>query len=213
MKRFTILFSTAAALAVLGAAVSITPAGAALPEMLPGSGFFSGSGKTATFETVTKKAIICKGYTLHNGEFTAVKTAKMNIDFEKCTALGFPANSLGDAAETILATGVELTLCYINSTTKVVGARMSFPTAVHIEIPALALLVRIIGATVGELSPNNTSTTAYKLRFTQTNGAQSQVCEGGARELLVAIDGAAGEGAGLATEAEILFGVAHELMA
>src|SRR6202020_1509877 len=120
-------------------AVAATAASAALPEFLDNV-----AGNTYTVKS-GKGSLKAGAFTIEaktdtgSGEVTGAKTITATVNFESATLLGLAANSLGDAAKTILvkATG---TLCYISKAEKTVGVLFTI-TPVHIEVPSVGELV------------------------------------------------------------------------
>jgi hypothetical protein len=216
MRGIKLVSAVVIALA-LAAAVSAT-AFAANPEFLPGTAGakFTGKGGKATLAIKGGSTITCQEWVIEkgNGELLGPKTGLAIIDFKGCTAFGLPANSLGDLKEIILA-HVETELCYINKSTKHVG--IIFTTLpVHIEIPAIGLLVSVTGSFIGLLEPVNIKQTVYTLNIAQTGGVQAiEKCEGGAaRTLSTSTDGGAITQSGIEAEkGTITFEAAEELMA
>jgi hypothetical protein len=126
------------------------------------------------------------------------------IHFEGCRALGiFPANSLGDPSEVILA-HLEVHNCMIK---KGEFGLLILPLALHIEIPSLGLLITILeeGLFIAKIEAETKLN--YKLTAKQTEGLQEiKKCEGGQEELLLAkVDNEPEEHAALETKTKLEF--------
>jgi hypothetical protein len=167
-------------------AVAATAASAANPEFLDNV-----SGNTFTAKSPEGKltagglTIICKKDTisLENGKVLTAKTIETTVDFEKCTIAGLAANSLSDAAETILvkATGE---LCYISKAEKHVGVLFTI-TPVHIEVPALSELLEVKGTVLGLLEKVNTLSSVTQPTVTINTATAKEHCEGSTAPVLL----------------------------
>jgi hypothetical protein len=179
--KLVLALSAVLAFTVLG--VASASAAETLWQWLPGAEktAFTGSTGEVIFETVAKASFKCKASTV-TGELTTEKTLGLFlVTLTGCKSFGFPANSLGDAAETILM-HVEVHNCTIKAGEA--GLLLKF-LPVHIEIPTLSLLLDLEGAFIAGLTPNNTLTKAYTLTIAEKGGKQSiEKCEGGVKQTL-----------------------------
>jgi hypothetical protein len=126
------------------------------------------------------------------------------IHFEGCKAEGlFPANSLGDASEVILA-HLEVHNCMIK---KAEFGLLILPLALHIEIPSLGLLITVleVGLFIAKIEAD--TKLIFLVLAKQKEGLQElKKCEGGEEELLLAkVDNEPEEHAGLETHATFEF--------
>ena len=156
-------------------AVAATAASAALPEFLDNV-----AGNTYTVKS-GKGSLKAGAFTIEaktdtgSGEVTGAKTITATVNFESATLLGLAANSLGDAAKTILvkATG---TLCYISKAEKTVGVLFTI-TPVHIEVPSVGELVEVSGTALGDVEKVNSLSTSNVVTLNEKTSKQK--CEGG----------------------------------
>jgi hypothetical protein len=140
----------------IAAITSIAATTASAQEgLLPIGSTFTASGGAGKLESLAGSQIVCKGFTLKGGEVTSDESGKIKeINFEKCTALGFPTNSLGDKAETILVDNASVLLCLIEPKTLVFGVLIKLASAVHLEVPLAGALLKIEGSIIGTITPN-----------------------------------------------------------
>ncbi len=189
MQRFKLVLAAVLAIAAITA---ITAATASAAEMgfLPTT-TFTGEGGAGKLLTLMGTEIACGANTLKEGSMTNDKEGKIgHIDFTKCKALKtFAANSLNDAAETVLVDNVTYNVCFINKSTLDIGVMLHIPSpGVHIEVTAAKTLFLITGWVLGLLTPDVTPTTAYELKFGQSTTTKDQEftkCEGGKTEVLL----------------------------
>jgi hypothetical protein len=183
--------------------------------ILPGKGntFTSTSGK-GTLETVGGSKIECASDSVE-GKLSSETAGEATIIFKGCKALGFAANSLGQAKEEI-KTEVALTLCYLNKAKAEVGILTELKKALHIEVPSLATLLSVTGSAVGKITPVNSEETTgpFELKFEQGKGKQTQTkCEGGSEESFkTAKNEGTAEQTGEATSEETTFKESTEVM-
>jgi len=153
MKRLRILGLSLLALFALGAIA----ANAALAEegvLEPQN--FSIKGGAQKLENLNKESITCtsvtgNGVPLPAGEKDRDTHSTGTLTFTGCTSGGFAANTLGDVAGTILSEVLYL-LCLLNSATLDWGVLIEpKPQPVHIEVPALKILILVKGAIIGDL--------------------------------------------------------------
>ncbi len=168
-----------AILAVLAFTAVMASTAAAKPEFLDNvkGNTFTGKGPAGALEVLGGGLKIACTKNALSGEITGNEEGIINkLDFEGCTALGFKANSLGDAEGTILADKIPFKLCYIKSTAPIeVGLYLEVKT-VHIEVPALVgTLINVEGTIIGKVE-KLTLETKNNVEFTQTAaGDQTQV--------------------------------------
>ncbi len=160
-----------ATMAVLALTATLASTAAAKPEFLDNvqGNTFTGKGGLSAIELLGGVVkIACTDSTL-SGEITGNEEGTIKgIDCRGATALGFKANSLGDAEGTILVDGIAFKLCYINEATKEVGIYLE-KINVHIEVPALVgTLINIVGSVIAKLHEVNRLTTTNILLFTQS---------------------------------------------
>jgi len=129
------------------------------------------------------------------------------IHFTGCKALGFAANSLGDATEIILV-HAELHNCVINAAKKEFGL-LILPLPVHIEVPKLATLILVLekSLAIAKIESEKESKVNFLITAKQTAGTQEpQLCENGkAENLLATVNGGEDKKAGLAAKYLIEF--------
>ena len=179
MRAFKLISVLAMALA-LGAIAAATASAANPPVFLPGAPkttFINGSGK-ATLTTAAGLKIICEK-SKSTGELLGAgtedsKEALMIIDFEGCFAEpgGFPLNSAGDPAKTILV-HVEAKSCTI-SESPLVGGILLKPLPLTIEVPTLKLTIKIEEGSdvIGRLLPENVAALRFALDLNAPAGVQ-----------------------------------------
>jgi hypothetical protein len=152
MKRLRILGLSLLALFALGAIA----ANMALAEegVLPPTNFKI-KGGLQILENLNKEKIECTAVT-GTGVPDAVNNKDTHstgtLDFTGCKSAGFPANTLGDNPETILSEVLYL-VCLFGEGTKLDWGVLVEPknAPVHIEVPALKILILVKGAIIGEL--------------------------------------------------------------
>jgi hypothetical protein len=212
MRRLKILTTAIAATAAL-TAIAATTATAALPEFEPGAKgeTFTGTSGTGTLET-SKKGIVSvcaadkiKGLLLSKAEVL------ITIDFETCKVFGIIFSSLGDK-ENIVLFHFTAKLCYINKEKKEVGLLGSI-LPLHLESGDLLLIV--LGSLIGALTPVNTKTKEFEIKYEQEKSVQKiKKCEGGPENLLFTSENeGAFELSGLGTTEKFTFTNAQELLA
>ncbi len=160
-----------AILAVLAFTAVMASTAAAKPEFLDNvaGNTFEGKGGAGALEVLGGGLKIACTENTFSGTITNNEEGTISkLDFKGCTALGFKANSLGDAEGTILADGIPFKLCYINEAKKEVGLYLE-KINVHVEVPALVgTLINVTGSIIGKIDPINQLTTAYTILFQQT---------------------------------------------
>jgi hypothetical protein len=216
MRRLTII--GAAILAALAlSVVAASAASAANPEFLKfAKPKFTATSPKGKLQIKGGGAIACAKDEVKtgNGEITGAKTVKLNVDFLECEALGLPANSLGDAAKTILFKGTG-TLCYVSAAKKEVALKIILTEEVHIEVPEAGTLLLVKGTVYGAVTPVNEANTAGKISFAQAAGKQTlNKCEGEAEgNLSTSENGKAAVQSGLESVESITFEEKVEVMA
>ncbi len=168
-----------ATMAMLALTAFVASTAAAKPEFLDNvkGNTFTGKAGAGAIEVLGGGLKIGCSSNTFSGEILSNEEGIINkLDFEGCTALGFKANSLGDAEGTILADKISFKLCYINEATKEVGFYLE-KLNLHVEVPALiGTLINLTGSIIGTVKTVNSLTTANGINFTQTAaGDQTQV--------------------------------------
>jgi hypothetical protein len=212
MQRAKLLVVAMLAVVALSAVATAT-ATAALPELLPGNAGekFTGKSGSGTLEVPGEGTIVCKEDSV-TGENTGTtkKEAKATVTFKGCTAFGFiGAKSLGDAEGTILVTAA-LKLCYINKANKEVGVLTKISSPVHIEVAGKLIVVE--GDQVARITPINTSTTKYTLKYEQSAGSPKPAgCEGETESYKASVNEGTAKASGEATSEETTYEKAQTL--
>ena len=201
MRKLISVFAALSAVMAL-TAVGASTASAALPEFLPGSGTFTATSGKGTL-TAGAFSITCTKDKA-SGSITGAKTVESTVDFESCTALGFPANSLGDSSGVILTGTLKGELCFIKETAPLeVGVYFTLPSGgIHIEIPAAAALDVVSGTVIAKAEPLNVSQTTGKLIIAAPNLTK---CGGKEASLKSAKNEGAAESASEVTTEEVTF--------
>jgi hypothetical protein len=133
------------------AVIAITTAAQAEEGFLPLTSFTGKSG-AGTLETLTGEKITCASDTILEGKMEIDSHGKIaSVHFKGCKAVTkigeFPANSLGDEKEVILATNLLWLVCLNGGVFYVV---LEFP-AVHVEVPAVGDLFTFTGSVIAEI--------------------------------------------------------------
>ncbi len=189
MQRFKLALAAVMAIAAI-TAINAATASAAEMGFLPTT-TFTGKGPGGNLVTLAGTEIACGANTLKGGTMTNDKTGTIKeLDFTKCKALKtFAANSLNDAAETILVNNATYTLCFINKSTLDIGIILTLPTGgIHLEAPAAKTLFLITGSLLGLITPDATKTTAFTAEFRQsavTKDQQFTECEDKTKAILL----------------------------
>jgi hypothetical protein len=209
MRIFKLIGALVAALAFSAVAVATASAAETLWRWLPGSvgetfeGEQIGSHSLATASGLVTKCekgtLLLAGSELTKEGSTEGKDATLalaTIHFEGCTAAGLASNSLGDAAKVILM-HVEIHDCVINKANKEFGL-LILPLPVHIEVPAVALLILILekGLFIAKIESEKESKQNFLLtaKAKEVGKAQDpEKCEGGEKEILLVKDDAKAE--------------------
>jgi hypothetical protein len=191
----------------------VSTASAAFPEFLPGNAGekFTGTSGSGTLEVPGEGTIVCKEDSVA-GENTGTtkKEATATVTFKGCTAFGFiGAKSLGDAEGTILVKAT-LKLCYINKANKEVGVLTKISTPVHIEV--FGKLIVVEGDQVGKITPVNTKTTKYSIKYEQSAGKpKPEGCEGEKESYKASVNEGTAKESGEATTEETTYSAAQTL--
>lgn len=208
MRIIKLISGLAIVLAFSAIAVATASAAEKLWVWLPGTPgtTFEGKSGKATLKstggteiTCSKSLVLLTGAELlKEGEIEKMATlALFSIHFEGCKAAGlFPANSLGDASEIILV-HIEAHNCLIKK--EHYGILLK-PLPVHLEIPALGLLLIVEGDVLGllEALPKEARHFELNLKTVKGEGKEQEFkkCEGGEEEkLTVKVDNEPVEGA------------------
>jgi hypothetical protein len=176
MKRLTILGLALLALAALSAvAVSAASAeeGVLPPEAFKIKG---GIAKLQTLEgaLIESTALTGEGTFLIEKEKDQHATGK--ISFTGAKAEGFPAKTLGDAAETILA-NVLFLFCLVEPKTLVFGVLIQPTETVHVEVPALGILILVKGAVIGQVTKGGLAGKEFEVQLAGEKGDQKKALE------------------------------------
>jgi hypothetical protein len=154
MKQLRIL---GLALLALFALSAITASIASAEEGVLESPTFTVNGekKVTKLKTLGNETIECTDVT-GTGKFLEKVGEKDNhaegtLDFTGCTASGFPALTLGDAAGTFLVSALFL-ICLTNSATLQFGVLILLLETLHIEVPLIKALILVKGAAIGLLT-------------------------------------------------------------
>jgi hypothetical protein len=168
------MLASSVVLTALTVTVMASAASAAI-EILPGAAktpFTATGGKDLVQEkggtaSQCTKSEVAKG----SAELLSTKTLLFVIDLTGCKALGLSINSLGDVAGTVLV-HYEGEFCTV-STKPLVGGLLLKPLPVHIEVPSAGVLLLEEGSVVGGVSPENTSSKEFRIKFEQKEGRQA----------------------------------------
>jgi hypothetical protein len=125
------------------------------------------------------------------GQIVSKSLAEVDAHFSGCTALGFPANSLGDGAGIILTGTMRVEICTVHELA--VGFFFIFASPLHVEIPSLGALLTVLGTFIGIITPDGVNTKGpVKLVFKETSAKtgdpEPTSCGGKTASLLSAID-------------------------
>jgi hypothetical protein len=211
MRKLKLVLLAVFAVAALSAVAAAT-ASAALPEFLPGNAGekFTGKSGSGTLEVPGEGPIVCKEDSVTGENVgTTKKEALALITFKGCTVFGFiGAKSLGDAEGTILV-HAELKLCYISKANKEVGV-LTKVLPVHIEVAGKLIVVE--GDQVGKITPVNTSTTKYSIKYEQKEGKpKPEGCEGEKEHYTASVNEGTPKESGEATTEETTYEKAQTL--
>jgi hypothetical protein len=212
MQRAKLLVVAVMAVVALSAVATAT-ASAALPELLPGNAGekFTGKSGSGTLEVPGEGTIVCKEDSVTGENVGATKKeAAATVTFKGCTAFGFiGAKSLGDAEGTILV-NASLKLCYINKANKEVGVLTKIENPVHIEVAGKLIVVE--GDQVAKITPVNTKTTKYSLKYEQSAGKpKPEGCEGEKESYTADVNEGTAKASGEATTEETTYSAAQTL--
>jgi hypothetical protein len=162
------------ALGVLGASLALAEEGVLEPAN------FTIKGGTITITNLNNETLICKAVT-GSGAFLTEKEkdqhAEGTLDLTGCTASGFSANTLGDAAGTLLFPVLFL-FCLTNPATLLFGILILFTETVHIEIPIIKALLLLKGAFIGSLTKaGELEGKEFAVSFNEPDEAKRIECE------------------------------------
>jgi hypothetical protein len=144
------------------------------------------AGGKSTINTAANLPIICQKLDPSKVTFTTHEHSTTGtLLFLECTVAGLAANSLGDAAKTILIP-VELLVCLINPAALTFGLAAEVVSTLNVEVPSLGAKVTIKGRAIGEvLAKVGVKAKIYSVDFTGAKGVQSvKACvdSGGTKE-------------------------------
>jgi hypothetical protein len=177
MKQLRILGLSLLALFAFGV---VTASMASAEEGVLEPANFTFKGGTAELKNLNNETIVCKANS-GSGVFLAAKEkdqhATGTIDFTGCTALGFPANTLGDPSGTILA-NVLFLVCLTNSATLLFGFLIEPTETVHVEVPFGKILILVKGAVIGSLvKAGEVAGKEFEITFAEKDEAKRLECE------------------------------------
>jgi hypothetical protein len=201
------VFGAAIIVVVALSAIASATASAALPEFLPGNAGepFTGKSGSGTLEVPGEGPIVCKEDTV-TGEIvgTTHKEALALITFKGCSVFGFiEAKSLGDAANTILV-HAELKLCIISETPTLEVGVLTKVLPVHIEVAGKLIVVE--GDQVAKITPINTKTAKYSIKYEQKEGKpKPEGCKGEKEHYTASVNEGTPKESGEATTEETTF--------
>jgi hypothetical protein len=108
------------------------------------------SGGELSLETLAGESITCKSLT---GEATFLEDSDQkatgSLTMKECKASGFPASTLGAGSGTLKAT-FRFLICLATATSLTFGLLIEPTEVLHIEIPALKILLLVKGSTIAE---------------------------------------------------------------
>jgi hypothetical protein len=139
---------------------------------------FTGTGGTATLETVGKKKVKCVASTTA-GEYTGAKAATMNITFTGCTEGGEACQTSGASAGQINAPGLQATLGFIKE--EAVGTELLLavgwdlahqPNVLTAECGAGKEAVTVTGSVIGQISAIDKMVSSYTVKLKASHGKQ-----------------------------------------
>ncbi len=183
ISRGALAASVAAlALSVVGAA----SASAALPEFVPHAGgkfpaTFEGKIETPgeegklgeiRFSAGGITLMRCKGGAKLKGEITGAKTASLTIDVEGCEDPGEEQCSSSGAAKGIVVLSGSASPVYLEKATKNVGVLLPVGT-IDIEC-AGGLQYTLSGSLLSPITPVNTETTKFELRYAENKAGTEE---------------------------------------
>ncbi len=158
-------------MAVLALTATLASTAAAKPEFLDNvkGNTFTGKGGAGTIEVLGGGLKVACTETSLTGEVTGNEEGVIkDINFKGCTALGFKANSLGDAEGTILTGAIPFKLCYINEAKMEAGIYLE-KINIHDEVPALVgTLLDLTGSMIGRIVKANSLQSTIEVQFEQT---------------------------------------------
>jgi hypothetical protein len=211
MRKLKLVMLAVFAVVALSAVAAATVS-AALPEFLPGNAGekFTGKSGSGTLEVPGEGPIVCKEDSVTGENVgTTKKEALALITFKGCTVFGFiGAKSLGAAEGTIVA-HAETKLCYIDRPTKHIG-ELTKLLPLHIEVAGKLLWIE--GDQVALITPGNTSTTKFTLKYEQKEGKpKPEGCEGEKEHYTTSINEGTPKESGEATTEETTYEKAQTL--
>jgi hypothetical protein len=167
MRYLKLIAAATMAIAAITAATATAALAAQAGGFLPKTTFIGTSEKGGKLETAAA-SITCAKANILSGTMETDSHGTVDIHYEKCTAFGLPANSLGDASEVIL--GLSLWLYCRDSTTGAPLMWIEPSSPVHIEVPALGQLLLVTGGILGKITPEKGPTLKTKIAFEGEKG-------------------------------------------
>jgi hypothetical protein len=153
MKRPRVIATAMLALFVLAALAAFGASLALAEEGVLEPGTFTGKGGVFAHKNLNNEEVRCQTAEGEGG-FLSEKEKDQHgegtVTLKGCTALGFPANTLGDPSGTIKGKGLFL-ICLTNSATLLFGVLVQPTETVHGEVPLVKLLLLLKGAVIGSL--------------------------------------------------------------
>jgi hypothetical protein len=212
MQRFRILGVALLAIFALGAvaAVAANAEEGFLPRKTNDFTFEGTAKNKPTLETTAGSTIACEKLT-GSGTLKSDKQAeKVTLDFDGCSALGFPDNTLGDTSGLLLLTEAAASVCLLT------GGGFGLiiePKEVHIEVPAISTLLLVKGSVIGKITTVGPAK-EYGVEFAGTKGKQNitECVDKVEHKLLVSTNGGTPELAAQKVIATLKFLEAMELM-
>jgi hypothetical protein len=202
--------------AALMLVLSAIAVGTASASVLPGTKgtTITGSSGKATLQVKGGATINCTASTT-KGEVLSTEESLVLITFTTCSAFGLAANSVGDAAKTILV-HVEAGSCSTEKGAKQFILFKLLP--VVIEIPSTKLTLEVTGDVLGVVTPANKKAKSFTVALEQKEGKQAFTeCEVGGKKvthsLLTSVDAGTATVSGQeAVEGKLEFSAEQEFM-
>ncbi len=203
MTRIRLIMLSLLAVFAFGA-LAAASASAALPEFEgPFPNTFTSKSGAGKLQTVGGQEVTCTADS-NTGSITGAKTDTANVTFTGCESVTLKAKCQSGANEGEIKT-VELssTLGYISKAAKTVGIDLK-PKAGELfaSFECGGVKIEVKGSVIGALTPINTKTKSFKLKFKETAGKQEVTkLEGEPTDVLMtSIAGGAFEESGESTE-------------
>jgi len=182
MITLGISVSVMAAIATATAAVVSAEEGF-LPRNTNGFTFVT---KEAVFETTPGAFNVTCKLAAGTGTLASDKHGTVTVAFEKCKAIGFAINSLGDKKETILVASALVLVCLLAGGG--FGLFLELPAVgVHMEVPFSGLLVLMTGSVIGVLLGANVQTYGTDFLVNAMNEQAVKECKEGMNNKVAAL--------------------------